>query len=157
MKSEAPRKGVSGTGIVIADTSGLIAAFDTSTPESDRAFSVLADAGLVVLSPLVLAELDHVGRRELGQATAQSMIEDLTAQTRIGAFEIAVITADVLDQANAVRTLYAGLNLDLADAVGVALAADYETDAILTLDHRDFRALTPLTSHSSFRVLPADL
>ncbi|MFD4432556.1 PIN domain-containing protein [Nocardia sp. NPDC058497] len=148
---------MTGTGIVIADTSGLIAAFDTSAPESDAAFAALENAGLVVLSPLAFAELDHVGRRELGRALAQSMIEDLSAQVRMGAFEIAQITADILDQANAVRTLYPALNLDLADAVCVALAAEYETDAVLTLDHRDFRALTPLTSHRAFRILPADL
>ncbi|NNH73180.1 PIN domain-containing protein [Nocardia uniformis] len=143
--------------MVIADTSGLIAAFDTSSPESDGAFRVLGEAGLVVLSPLVLAEVDHVARRALGSRVAIEMIEDLTAQARTAHFEIAVITTDVLDQANAVRKLYTDLRLDLTDAVSVALAADYETDAILTLDRRDFRALTPLTQHKAFRVLPDDL
>ncbi|MGW5572371.1 PIN domain-containing protein [Nocardia thailandica] len=148
---------MTGTGIVIADTSGLIAAFDTSAPESDAAFASLERAGLVVLSPLSFAELDHVGRRELGRDHARTMIEDLSAQARTDDFEIAVLTPDVLDQANAVRTLYPSLNLDLADAVCVALAAEYETASILTLDHRDFRALTPLTAHRSFTILPADL
>ena len=52
---------------------------------------------------------------------------------------------------------YADLDLDLADAVSVALAADYRTDAVLTLDRRDFRALRPLTPHKAFRLLPDDL
>lgn len=52
--------------------------------------------------------------------------------------------------------LYPDLRLHLADAVIVALAADYETDAVLTLDRRDFRTLTPLTEHKAFRVLPDD-
>ncbi|MEV0292924.1 PIN domain-containing protein [Nocardia sp. NPDC050710] len=149
--------GVEGPGIVIADTSGLIAAFDTSSPESDGAFRVLETAGLVVISPLVLAELDHVARRALGRQVSIQMIEDLAAQARTGHFEIAAITPDVLDQAGAIRRLYPDLRLDLADAVEVALAAEYETDAILTLDRRDFRALTPLTEHAAFRVLPDDL
>lgn len=85
------------------------------------------------------------------------MIEDLTAQARAGHFEIAAVTTEVLDQANAVRTLYPDLRLDLADAVNAALAADYETETILTLDRRDFRALTPLTKHTAFRLLPDDL
>ncbi|MGW0048024.1 PIN domain-containing protein [Nocardia cyriacigeorgica] len=157
MTARRPGVGVTGPGIVIADTSGILAAFDTSSPESDRAFAALETAGLVVVSPLVLAELDHVGRRALGQARAISMIEDITVQARSGMFEIAILTTDVLDQANAVRTLYPALNLDLADAVGVALAAEYETDAILTLDRRDFRALTPLTKHHAFRLLPDDM
>ncbi|MFD7845296.1 type II toxin-antitoxin system VapC family toxin [Nocardia sp. NPDC059764] len=146
-----------GPGIVIGDTSGLIAAFDTSCPESDLAFRVLETAGLVVLSPLVLAEIDHVARRVLGRGISIQMIEDLTAQSRTEHFEIATITPDVLDQANAVRRLYPDLHLDLADAISVALAAEYETDAVLTLDRRDFRALTPLTDHEAFRVLPDDL
>ncbi|WP_328403944.1 type II toxin-antitoxin system VapC family toxin [Nocardia sp. NBC_00403] len=148
---------IEGPGIVIADTSGLIAAFDTSSPDSDGAFHTLEQAGLVVLSPLALAEVDHVARRVLGRRIATEMIEDLSAQARTGRFEIATVTPDVLDQANAVRRLYPDLRLDLADAVIVALAADYETDAVLTLDRRDFRALTPLTEHKAFRVLPDDL
>lgn len=144
-------------GIVIADTSGLVAAFDTSSSDSDDAFRVLESAGLVILSPLVLAELDHVARRVLGRHPAIEMIEDLSAQTRTGRFEIADVTPNVLDQANAIRRLYTDLRLDLSDAVIAALAADYETATILTLDRRDFRTLTPLTEHKAFRVLPDDL
>lgn len=144
-------------GIVVADTSGLIAAFDTSSPVSDAAFRVLEAAGLVVVSPLVLAELDHVGRRAVGPRIAMAMVEDIAAQARTEHFELAAVTADVLDQANGVRRMYPDLRLDLADAVTVALAADYETDAVLTLDRRDFRALTPLTEHKAFCVLPDDL
>jgi hypothetical protein len=52
---------------------------------------------------------------------------------------------------------YASLDLDLADAVNVALAAQYRSDAVLTLDRRDFRAIRPLTPHKRFRILPDDL
>jgi predicted nucleic acid-binding protein len=56
-----------------------------------------------------------------------------------------------------VQRQYANLDLDLADAVNVALAAQYRTDAVLTLDRRDFRAMRPLTPHKCFRHLPDDL
>jgi len=56
-----------------------------------------------------------------------------------------------------VQRQYASLDLDLADAVSVALAAQYRTDAILTLDRRDFRAMRPLTPRKWFRLLPDDL
>lgn len=36
-------------------------------------------------------------------------------------------------------------------------AAEYDTDAILTLGRHDFRALRPLGRHKAFRVLPDDL
>ena len=111
----------------------------------------------MVISPLVLAELDHVGRRALGMRAAISMIEDIATQVRSERFEIASVTSDVMDQANAVRRLYPDLRLDLADAVTVAVAAEYETNAILTLDRRDFRAVTPITDSKSFQVLPDDL
>ena len=56
-----------------------------------------------------------------------------------------------------VQKQYASLDLDLADAVNVGLAAQYRTDAILTLDRRDFRVVHPLTPHKWFRLLPDDL
>ncbi|WP_370592640.1 hypothetical protein [Streptomyces sp. NBRC 109706] len=55
------------------------------------------------------------------------------------------------------RLKHEGLRLDLADAVGVVLAHRYRTDRVLTLDRRDFRAITPLTpGFESFRILPTD-
>jgi hypothetical protein len=57
-----------------------------------------------------------------------------------------------------VRARYASLDLDLVDAVNVALAAEYDTDAVLTRDIRDFRTVRPLGSrHTHFRILPDDL
>jgi predicted nucleic acid-binding protein len=56
----------------------------------------------------------------------------------------------------AVRVQYADLPLDLADAVNVVLAAEYQTNAILTLEHRDYRAVTPLSTHDAFLLLPDD-
>jgi predicted nucleic acid-binding protein len=50
----------------------------------------------------------------------------------------------------------AGAGARLADAVNVALAARYETDTLLTLDRRDFRALCPLSRHRAFRLLADD-
>jgi predicted nucleic acid-binding protein len=59
--------------------------------------------------------------------------------------------------ARLVQQQYASLDLDLADGVNAALAAQYRTDAILTLDRRDFRAIRPLTPHKHFRLLPDGL
>ncbi|MDX2562651.1 hypothetical protein PV371_23760 [Streptomyces sp. TX20-6-3] len=67
------------------------------------------------------------------------------------------ITEDHLGAAQMIRPRHAALDLDLADAVDVALAAECDTDATLTLDRRDFRAVRPLGRHKAFRVLPDDL
>jgi uncharacterized protein len=142
--------------LVIADTSGLLAALDLTHPDRDAARTSLDDAGVVIVSPLLLSEFDHVARRVLGGDAASRGIDDIRRWARIGRFVLPEVTADLLDVAEAVREQYRDLKLDLADAVNVALAAKYRTNVVLTLDHRDFRALRPLTDHASFHLLPGD-
>ncbi|MFV8184876.1 PIN domain-containing protein [Streptomyces sp. AF1B] len=140
--------------IVIADTSGLLAALDSAHPEHRAANEAITAAGLLVMSPLLLAELDHVATRELGREAALSAVDDLRRWMSRGRVVVPAITEHHLGAAQSVRVRHRGQNLDLADAVNVALAADYDTDAILTLDRRDFRAVRPLGRHKAFRVLP---
>ncbi|MEV7688450.1 PIN domain-containing protein [Streptomyces bungoensis] len=143
--------------IVIADTSGLLAALDSTHPEHAASNEAIMAAGLLVVSPLLLAELDHVATRELGRDAAVCAVDDLRRWMSRGRIVMPEITADHLGAARSVRARYTALDLDLADAVNVALAADYDTDAILTLGRRDFRAVRPLGRHKAFRVLPDDL
>ncbi|MCC3766287.1 PIN domain-containing protein [Streptomyces sp. UNOC14_S4] len=143
--------------IVVADTSGLLAALDSTHPEHQAANEAIMVAGLLVLSPLLLAEIDHVATRELGREAAVSAVDDIRHWMRRGRISVPEITEDHLGVAQSVRARYSGLDLDLADAVNVALAADFDTDAILTLDRRDFRAVRPLGRYKAFRVLPDDL
>jgi predicted nucleic acid-binding protein len=143
--------------IVVADTSGLLAALDSAHPEHHGANEAIMAAGLLVMSPLLLAEIDHVATRELGREAALSAIDDIRRWMRVGRIVVPEITETHLSAAQTLRARYAALNLDLADAVNVALAAEYDTDAVFTLDRRDFRAVRPLGRHKSFRVLPDDL
>ena len=55
--------------VVIADTSGLLAALDSCHPEHQASNEAIMVAGLLVMSPLLLAEIDHVATRELGRIT----------------------------------------------------------------------------------------
>jgi predicted nucleic acid-binding protein len=143
--------------IVIADTSGFIAALDDDHPEHQGANVAIESAGLLVMSPLLLAEIDHMATRRLGREAAVAAINDIRRWLRRGRVSLPEITESHLEVAQSVRARYADLNLDLADAVNVALAAEYETDAILTLDRRDFRVIRPLGRHKAFRILPDDL
>ncbi len=143
--------------IAIADTSGLIAASDRNSPETAACRTVLSEAGTIVISPLVLAEVDHMAKARFGSAARATIISFILAQARCMRFELPQVTAEILDAACAVQRRYAGLDLDLADAVNVVFAAEYRTDALLTLDRRDFRAVRPLTPHKAFRLLPDDL
>ncbi|MFF8771089.1 PIN domain-containing protein [Kitasatospora sp. NPDC015120] len=143
--------------VVVADTSGLLAALDESHPTGPAAREVLDGSGLLVISPVLLSELDHLARRILGFDAALDAVNDVGRRVRSGRAVMPEITGDTLATAQDVRIRHRDLRLDLTDAVNIALAARYGTDAILTLDQRDFRAVRPLTLHKSFRILPFDL
>lgn len=140
----------------MADTSGLLAALDQTHPDGDAARQALRAAGTLVVSPVLLSELDHVVRRVLGRQAAHQAIDDIRRWVRAGRAVLPEVTADILDTAQAVRARYVDLRLDLADAVNVAFAAQFRTNAVLTLDQRDFRAVHPLTEHDAFTLLPGD-
>ena len=143
--------------IVIADTSGIIAASDRNARESAACREILQQAGTVVISPLVLTEVDHLAKARFGARARTTIIDFVLGQARQQRFQIADTGLEILDTARVVQQQYAALELDLADAVNVGLAAQYRTDTVLTLDRRDFRAIRPLTPHKSFRLLPGDL
>ena len=142
--------------IVVADTSGLVAAFDNSEPEHEACRAVLTRDDLIV-SPLVLTELDHLLNRKIGFAERNRVVDYLLASTAAGRARLAEIGLEDLTRAQSVRAAYSSLELDLTDGVGVVLADRYRTNQIFTLDQRDFRAVRPLGNRfDSFRLLPAD-
>ncbi|WP_017592668.1 PIN domain-containing protein [Nocardiopsis potens] len=143
--------------LVIADTSGIIAASDRNSSESAACQSVLQEAGTVIISPLVLAEVDHLAKARFGSDARNKLISFILAQARRLRFQIPEVGTEVLNTAQDVQRRYSALDLDLADAVNVALAHEYRTATVLTLDRRDFRAVRPLTQHKAFRLLPDDL
>ena len=143
--------------ITVADTSGIIAASDRNAPESAACRAVLQEAGTVIISPLVLTEVDHLAKARFGAQARTAIIDFILTQARRSRFQIPHTGLEILETARVVQNQYDGLGLDLADAVNVALAAQYRTDAVLTLDRRDFRAMRPLTPHKWFRLLPDDL
>jgi predicted nucleic acid-binding protein len=134
-----------------------LTALDETHPHGAAARTVLRDAGTLIVSPVLLSELDHVARRVLGRDAASQAIDDVRRWARACRVVLPEVTADILDTARAVRGRYRDLQLDLADAVNVAFAAQFLTDAVLTLDHRDFCAIHPLTDHEAFRLLPGGL
>ncbi|PPJ28935.1 VapC toxin family PIN domain ribonuclease [Nocardia nova] len=142
--------------IVVGDTSGIIEAFAKGA-ESESCRVVLNDASLVVVSPLVLAEVDHLAKARFGSKARDKVLAFIFDQVDRMRFTLADVTNHI-KSARRVNDAYRGLDLDMADAFTVCLAAEYQTEAILTLDRRDFRALRPLTQeHTHFRLLPDDM
>ncbi|MBF6210760.1 PIN domain-containing protein [Nocardia puris] len=143
--------------ILVADTSGIIAASDRNAAESVACRSVLQQAGTVIVSPLVLAEVDHLAKKRFGSAARTQIIDMILTQVERMRFLVPDVDRELLPLARSVQSRYAGLDLDLAVAVSVALAAKFRTEAVLTLDRRDFRTIRPLTQAKAFTLLPDDL
>ncbi len=143
--------------IVVGDTSGLVAALNASDPEHEAARSAMRQAALTVVSPLMILEIEHITTRNIDRRAAYVVHDWLLSQERTGRLTIPQLSADTLRKARLVQNRYAALRLDLTDAANVVLAEAYGTEMILTLDRRDFRAITPLTGHHAFRLLPDDL
>ncbi|EYT80753.1 MULTISPECIES: type II toxin-antitoxin system VapC family toxin [unclassified Streptomyces] len=144
--------------IAVADTSGLLTLFNRSDPGHHAARKAADQCGFLVTTPLALTEVHQVATSRAGRRAADGILRTLTARVRQLRLVLAPTTPEILDAALTVRTRYAGLDLDLVDAVNVALAAEYDTDAVLTRDLRDFRTVRPVGGrYSCFRILPDDL
>ncbi len=103
-------------------------------------------------TPLILAELDHL-LTSLGGAPAASALRDDLDR---GAYTVEWWPSAIHETIAAARR-YESMELGLADASLMALAARHETREIATLDERHFRALRPLSGKAdAFTLLPAD-
>lgn len=137
---------------LICDTSGVLAALDSADPDHVACAAVLAEHdGPLLLSPLVLAELDHLVRTRLGVGAARVMADDVAA----GAYELVALAAEDIAACVAVDRAYADLGLGLADASLVVIAERVSTRVLLTLDERHLRAVRPRQG-GHFVLLPAD-
>ncbi|MFC5721711.1 type II toxin-antitoxin system VapC family toxin [Streptomyces gamaensis] len=143
--------------ILIADTGGLLAALNRSDKDHQAAHAALSAAALTVVSPMTVTELHQVATSRGSRAAADQAVSVIAARVASGRFSLADTTPAVLRDAVTVRQRYAGLDLDLVDAINVVLAAEYDTCAILTVDRRDFRAMRPLHGPAAFQLLPDDL
>jgi hypothetical protein len=139
--------------VIIADTSGLYAIFNRRQPEHRAArASVERDGGPLLLSPLVLAELDYFVLVRLGAQAEQKALAEL----RSPAYRLASFTDDDFKLASEVAVKYGDMQLGLTDASIVVQAARHKTTRILSLDHKHFGAVRPLTGGASFTLLPRD-
>jgi predicted nucleic acid-binding protein len=138
--------------LIIADTSGLLAAFGRDQPDHARTRAAFeADPGPIVMSPYILAELDYHLMERGGIDAELHFLADVAA----GVFELATFSTNDVARALSVLTKYRDMRISLAAASLVVLAERYMTTRILTLDERHFRAIRPLHA-DAFTLLPAD-
>jgi predicted nucleic acid-binding protein len=145
--------------VAIADTNALYRLFTPKDPLHAAHRKALARTGHLVVSPMVLTELDYLLTARVGSSAAVNALDFIAGQAEARRFEIPD-TAPHLRTAMAVMRGYAdvdgGAGVGLADAMNVALAAAFRTAALFTSD-RQFRVLRPLTGQPAFRLLPEDL
>lgn len=130
---------------VVVDTSMAVALYDADDDHHTEASAWIAESDdELVVTPLVVAELDHVvPRRAIGE-----LLRDL----EVGAYVVRW-WADALTETLAVA--HARPDIGLTDASLVALAGRVRTNRIATFDHRHFRTLHD-TAGRPFTLLPAD-
>jgi uncharacterized protein len=138
--------------LILLDTSGLLAALIRSECDHLGAKAVLeGEHRPLVLSPFVLAELDYFVTRYLGPPGEARLLDEVVRDV----YSLADFGVDEVREAAAVIDAHPELEIGLADASLVVLAGRYDTDRVLTLDERHFRALrTP--AGKPFTILPAD-
>lgn len=137
--------------IVIADTSGLLAALDGDEPEHAGAKQAVDAAGVIVLSPFVLAELDYLVMRRVGVHAQLALLEQVADR----AYDLATFTSDDVATMHGTCRRFEDQRIGVTDASVATLADRHGTDAILTLDERHFRVLRR-SNGTSFRLLPRD-
>jgi predicted nucleic acid-binding protein len=140
--------------VVIADTSAMIAYFNDKDDHHVSMRDGFAQTGHLVLSPCVLTELDYLIATRQGPTTARSVLATSLAASQPGGGKF-LRSPPFLLTAHAILGDYPAIGL--ADAINVALASEFRTDVIATLDRRHFRMIRPLTRHDAFRLLPDDV
>ncbi|MFT4034603.1 MAG: PIN domain-containing protein [Patulibacter sp.] len=123
---------------MIVDTSALLAFFDENEASHHRVSDAIERATEpLVISPLVIAELDYLVLTRHGSQAARAVAAELAG----GAWTIAPVTATHIQAAADYLETYADLPLGLTDAMNMVLATGYRTRTIATLDRRHFSVL----------------
>ncbi|GII88378.1 ribonuclease VapC26 [Sphaerisporangium siamense] len=140
---------------IVVDTSAILALFDEAYDEHRPIAEIVTGASdPLVVSPLIVAEVDYMLWSRFGAAAARRFAEDIVS----GAYDLAEWTADDHAAALAVTSQYQDDKdyVGFADASNVVLADRYRTIRLLTLDQRHFRRLRPLWGADHFVLLPYD-
>jgi predicted nucleic acid-binding protein len=140
--------------VLIADTSGLYAFYDGSDQAHEECRKAVAAAAHLVVTPLVLAELDHLLSTRIGPEAAHEALAHMRDRVAVRRYAVPEIEP-YLSTALVMMRRYP--QIGLTDTMNTVMASEYHTDVILTLDRRHFRMVRPLSGHTAFRLWPDDL
>jgi uncharacterized protein len=139
--------------MIIADTSAILATIDVASAKHVECIEVIRHAPRpMFVSHMVVAETDYLLTTRFGIPTANRFLADVAR----GAWELADSDAEDINDVVTVNTRYQALQLGATDCLNIVLAARYGTATLFTLDHRHYRATTPVKGPDAFVLLPAD-
>lgn len=137
---------------LIVDAGTLFAQADADDPQHEAVVALFqAENGPLVTSQLAVAEADYLILDRLGIDVELAFLDDLAA----GTFIVDWLDRKELGAARDLARRYRDLELGLADASLIVLAARHRTTRIATFDERAFRAVTSARG-AAFTILPAD-
>ena len=138
--------------MIVLDTGGLFAALDANELLHGRAVAALvASRPPRFISPFVLAELDYLIGRRVGQAAQIALVNEVQR----GVYQLEPFSAADVTQCARIMEKYADLAIGLADASVVILADRHRTRDLLCTDERHFRTLRG-AGGKPFRLRPLD-
>lgn len=136
--------------MIVADTGAIVALLDADDRHHEALVALFDRTGSRWVLPwAILPEVDYLAARHGGVEAAAVFVADLAE----GAWTVEWGDPGDLATARELLSRYADLRLGLVDAVVMATAERLRAEAIVTLDVRDFGAVT---LQGEPRLLPRD-
>ncbi|MFF3843439.1 type II toxin-antitoxin system VapC family toxin [Streptomyces sp. NPDC001930] len=129
--------------LAVADACILIAAFNRRDTDYAQANATLNQVGTIVVTPLVLAEVDHALHKKVGEREAVSTLAHVRTLAEDGALLIPPISPADLKEAVSLLDTYLGSALGITDAVNAVLAWRTCRPAVLSFDYHYREVLVP--------------
>ncbi|GAB2734223.1 type II toxin-antitoxin system VapC family toxin [Kitasatospora kifunensis] len=129
--------------IAVADTGVLLAAFNGKDVLHPAGVQALNLPKILIVSPLVLAELDHLLHARVGERAALDAVIRLAALAGQGRVQFAAVDRALLAEAQELMRRFYGQQLGLTDCVNAALAWRLTRPALLSFDKHYCTVLAP--------------
>ncbi|MCX5234371.1 type II toxin-antitoxin system VapC family toxin [Streptomyces prunicolor] len=141
----------------VADTSVLLAVYNRKDAHHEPSVQALSLVDRLVVSPMVLAELDyHLTKKISGKAAADALAS-MRAWASTDRLTLATVGWPLLSEAERLMRTYADHDaIGMTDAVNAVLAWALPQPVVLALDHHYRDVIAPRTmAEVPLHVLPA--
>lgn len=125
---------------LIADSGGLYAIYDKKDKYHEAIMLIINQSNIkeIIIPDLLMAEICYLLNNFLGQQAEIDFLQDILA----GAYKLYRLDLLDIQRCQTLLKQYHDLQLGLADVSVMATAERLNSQHILTIDERDFRAVT---------------